>query len=55
MDKIEKAFADYFKNLEIRLPPGTSTLKKPGQISKAGWFISYVSATTIWIFSPIIE
>ena len=42
MDKIEKAFADYFRNWDICLPPGASTLKQPGQIRKAGWFISYV-------------
>ena len=42
MDNVDKAFAHYFKTWDIRLPSGAATLKQPGKIEKAGWFISYV-------------
>ena len=42
MDKIEKTFAEYFRNWDIRLSSSATTLKKPGKIMRAGWTISYV-------------
>ena len=42
MDNIERIFAEMFDIWDIRLPPDAVTLKQPGRIKKAGWFISWV-------------
>ena len=42
MDNIERIFAEWLANWNIRLPPDATTLKQPGRINKAGWFISWV-------------
>ena len=42
MDNIHGIFDKMFANWDIHLPPDATTLKRPGRISQAGWFISYV-------------
>lgn len=42
MDKIEKAFADYFKHWSLVLPEGATAEEEPGVVVGRGWHIRYI-------------
>ena len=45
MNKIDKIFAEYFRNWDRRLPQEATQSHQPGEIKTHGWFIQYQFGT----------
>ena len=42
MNRIEKAFADYFKPWSLVLPEGATAKEEPGIVAGQGWHVRYI-------------